>query len=191
MEKQKDIDTFRDGIFALQTRRFGNVAEIMISLLFNLRESRTLAFDRMTKDTNERVEIKFSKVLKKNKDIIRKENVIEQCNKAATLANRALRSDEVDRYLFDCNIQQIKPDIFDILYYGLFFLDCIEIYKMKSSQISKCKEYSKSQHRGNKGEGQFHMNNTTIIDHRKNFFVNKITYEDLYNLFKQHQMDLS
>jgi len=54
METQKTIETFRDGIFALRTRRFGNVAEIMVKLLFDLEESRTLAFDMRTKDTHER-----------------------------------------------------------------------------------------------------------------------------------------
>ena len=33
------IEEFRDGIFALRTRRFGTVAEIMIKRLYDLDES--------------------------------------------------------------------------------------------------------------------------------------------------------
>ena len=46
-----EIREFRDGIFALRTRRFGTVAEIMIKKLYNLDESGTLAFDKKDKIT--------------------------------------------------------------------------------------------------------------------------------------------
>lgn len=35
-----EIREFRDGIFALRTRRFGTVAELMIEALYNLSKSR-------------------------------------------------------------------------------------------------------------------------------------------------------
>lgn len=182
MADTKTIETFRDGIFALRTRRFGNVAEIMIKKLYNLEESKSLAFDKRTKDTHERVEVKFSTVMKKNDDLIREDNVIDQCNKA-NLANRAMRSDEIESYRFDCNIQQIKRKEFDILYYGIFFSDKIEIYKMKTTEILDCEGYSDNQHRGNAGEGQFHINNASIAYHRKNYYEKALTYSELYDLF--------
>ena len=49
-----EIREFRDGIFALRTRRFGTVAEIMIKKLYNLDESGTLAFDKKDKITKNR-----------------------------------------------------------------------------------------------------------------------------------------
>lgn len=41
-----EVLEFRDGIFALRTRRFGTVAEIMIKKLYDFEESGSLAFDK-------------------------------------------------------------------------------------------------------------------------------------------------
>lgn len=176
---QKKINEFRDGIFALRTRRFGTVAEIMIKCLYDLDESGSLAFDKRAKKTNKRIEVKFSTVMKENESKIREDNVIDQCYKA-NLANRAMNSYELGR--FDCNIQQVKRTEFDILYYGLFFADRIEIFMMQSSEIINCPGYSDRQHRGNKGEGQFHLNQDNIKYHRQHHFQRVLTYEELYNL---------
>lgn len=181
MNKER-INEFRDGIFALRTRRFGTVAEIMIKRLYDLDESGSLAFDKKTKDTNKRIEVKFSTVMRENDDKIRDNNVINQCIKA-NLANRAMASNDVNSCNFDCNIQQVKRKEFDVLYYGLFFADAIEIYKMNSDDILNCPGYSDKQHRGNEGEGQFHLNEKNINYHRNHFLKKKLTYAELYELF--------
>lgn len=181
---EKVINEFRDGIFALRTRRFGTVAEIMIKKLYDLDEAGSLAYDKFARDTDERVEVKFSTVMKENDDKIRDDNVIEQCKKA-NLANRAMKSTDVGRYNFDCNIQQVKRREFDVLYYGLFFADTVEIYKMDSTEIQYCPGYSDKQHRGNKGEGQFHLNQDNIEFHREKYLQRILKYDELYNLLKK------
>lgn len=182
---QNVLKTFKEGIFALRTRRFGTVAEIMIAELLNMEQSGSLAFDLKDKETNEKVEVKFSTVMKENDAKISSKNVIEQCMKA-NLGNRMMKSTEVGIEDFDCNIQQIKRTEFDVLYYGLFFEDKIAIFKMSSSDILSCEGYSDFQHRGNEGEGQFHINNNTYDYHMKNWFVRWLTYEELYDLFSQN-----
>lgn len=177
------VEEFRDGIFALRTRRFGTVAEIMIKKLYDLDESGTLAFDKRNRYSKERIEVKFSTVMKENDDKIRETNVIDQCKKA-NVSNRAMKSSEVGKYSFDCNIQQVKRKEFDVLYYGLFFADAIEIYKMSSNEILECPGYSDKQHRGNEGEGQFHLNETNIEYHRKKFLDRVLTYAELYTLLQ-------
>ena len=117
------IEEFRDGIFELRTRRFGTVAEIMVKRLYDLDESGSLAFDKRDRHSKERIEVKFSTVMKENDDRIRDDNVIDQCKKA-NLANRAMKSSETNRYSFDCNIQQVKRKEFDLLYYGLLPYMC-------------------------------------------------------------------
>lgn len=176
------ISEFRDGIFALRTRRFGTVAEIMIAKMFNLLESNSLAFDKKNLE-NQRIEVKFSTVMKENEDTIRESNIIDQCMKA-NLANRAMKSTEINKYRFDCNIQQVKRKEFDILYYGLFFADKIEIFKMNTSDVFDCPGYSDKQHRGNEGEGQFHLNQDNLDYHRAHYYVASLTYEELYNLLR-------
>lgn len=181
--KEKNIEEFRDGIFALRTRRFGTVAEIMIKKLYNLLDSNSLAFDKKN-NKNQRIEVKFSTVMKENDDTIREENVLEQCRKA-NLANRAMASTEVGKERFDCNIQQVKRKEFDILYYGLFFSNKVEIFKMTSEEVLQCPGYSDKQHRGNIGEGQFHLNQENISFHRSRYFVTCLSYEELYDLLMQ------
>lgn len=180
------IEEFRNGIFALRTRRFGQIAEIMIKKLYDFDESNNLAFDKRDRISNDRVEVKFSTVMKKNDDCIRDDNVIEQCKKA-NLANRAMSSLDIEKYHFDCNIQQVKRSEFDVLYYGLFFADRIEIYKMLSTQVFDCPGYSDKQHRGNEGEGQFHLNNSNIAYHRTHFLEEIMDYAQLYELFSKSE----
>lgn len=172
---------FRDGIFALRTRRFGSIAEIMIKKLYDLEDSGKLEYDKFDKNQNKRIEIKFSTVMKANDEKINEFNVIEQCLKA-NLANRAMKFADINTYDFDCNIQQIKCVEFDILYYGLFFADKILVFKMTSDEVLHCQGYCNKQHRNNEGEGQFHINNDTLPYHMRNFYISEMSYKELYDV---------
>ena len=177
-----EIRKFRDCIFSLHTRRFGTIAELMIEALYNFDRSHNQFHDRFDEVGKKRIEIKFSTVMKANSSVITKHNAIAQCL-TANLENRALNSTEMNLYDFDCNIQQVKRFEFDVLYYGLFFADRIAIFKMNSNEILSCLGYSDKQHKGNTGEGQFHLNPSTINYHLQNHFVQWLTYEELYYLF--------
>ncbi|MGP1451536.1 MAG: hypothetical protein ACTTJO_02105 [Metamycoplasmataceae bacterium] len=156
----------------------------MIQKLFVMQWSKNLTFDLKDLEKNKRIEVKFSTVMKTNQSVINSENVIEECINA-NLIERMIKSTDVKKEKFDCNIQQIKPQEFDILYYGLFFKDKIAIFNMNSSDVYECEGYSNHQHRGNKNEGQFHINNVTFDWHINNNFLKWFTYEDLYLLFKK------
>lgn len=180
------IKEFRDGIFALRTRRFGTVAELMIEALYDFTKSRNQFHDRYDAVGNRRIEVKFSTVMKANESKINRENLIDQCKKA-NLENRVLKKAEVLQCNFDCNIQQIKRKEFDVLYYGLFFLDQIDIFKMDTEKILDCYGYSDFQHKGNQGEGQFHLNPATIEYHLKHHFVQSLSYKELYKMFESSE----
>lgn len=176
------VNKFKDGIFSLRTRRFGSVAEIMIKKLFGYFYSETLKYD--LKDSyNKRIEVKFATAIRKNPNTIDENNIIEQCIKANEVANRIIEFKNISNETFDCNIQQIKCSEFDLMYYGVFFYDCVQIYCMTSDQVLNAQGYSNKQHRGNIGEGQFHINNDTIEWHQK-FFIKQLSYKELYNLLK-------
>jgi len=178
------IRNFRDGIFALRTRRFGTVAEIMIKKIHSFKDSKTLAHDLYDHDTSDRIEVKFSTVMKENDSVISQDNVLEQIMSAST-SGRALKDNEIDSYNFDCNIQQIKRHEFDVLYYGLFFAESIYMFSIKSSEIADANiGYSNFQHAGNEGEGQFHINQKNFKYHVENFLLKKISYEDLFEVLK-------
>src|SRR5699024_5759440 len=110
-----EIKEFRDGIFALRTRRFGTVAELTIEALYSFTKSHNQFHDRYDEVGHQRIEIKFSTVMKANEAVINRSNAIDQCKKA-NLGNRALNSTEMYEYDFDCNIQQVKRLEFDVLY---------------------------------------------------------------------------
>lgn len=181
---QDEIKKFRDGIFSLKTRRFGKVAELMIKKYFNLNNSDSIAYDLKMKN-NEKVEVKFSTVLKKCAANINEENIISSVI-ASNIDNRMLTFAKAKELSFDCNIQQIKTKLFKYLYYGCFFEDKIMICKIHSSQIIDDSEiyYCNYQHQGNEGEGQFHINNATLETHLRKYLVCWLTYEELYKMFK-------
>ena len=177
------VNKFRNGIFSLRTRRLGTVAEIMIKKMYGFSEPTSKYHDMKDNNTGERIEVKFSTASKKNTIKIRENNVVNQCLEANELSNRVIASSEVTSEKFDCNIQQIKPAEFDILFYGLFFYDCIQIYKISSDKVRSIKRWSDKQHKNNSGEGQFHITNDTYAHHQE-YFIKQLSYSELYDILK-------
>ena len=94
---------------------------------------------------------------------------------------------EWEQHKFDCNIQQVKRVEFDVLYYGLFFSDFIKIFRIESLDIKENSRggriyYSDFQHKGNEGEGQFHINPNTFQIHLDYYLYKTLTYDELYQL---------
>ena len=177
------IERFKNGIFNFRTRQFGNVAEILIQKLYDLDDSKCLNYDKFDSKNNKRIEIKFSAVREKSKLTITADNIIEQCIDEKN--NQVLNYSELRNKKFDCNIQQVKPSEFDILYYGLFCDDNIYIFKALSQNISSIVGYSNKQHRNSKDEGQFHINNKTLNYHIDNNLDKVISYKEFYNMVKK------
>ena len=171
----------QQAIFGLHTRRFGTVAEIMIKKIIRAESSEQLSFDLFDKFDGSRIECKFSRVQKKAELKITDSNLFKalQCE-----ANRDIMYHEWQDYDWDCNIQQVKKEEFDILFYGVFFKDCILIFKVYSQDIGKEMKYSNKQHRGNTGEGQFHLNRQTFKHHLDYHLFKTLTYGELLEWLK-------
>lgn len=181
-----DGEKLRDGIFALRTRRFGSVAECMVKRLSKFSKGRSLFHDLYDDQLNHRIEVKFSVVQKKAETTITEETVLKCIEESITESPKVAFS-EWHQHKFDCNIQQVKRAEFDVLYYGLFFSDCVKIFRIESQHIKKRSEggqigYSDRQHKGNKGEGQFHITNRNLQFHLDHFYDKTLTYDELYNL---------
>lgn len=179
--KEIDIREFRDGIFSLRTRRFGKVAEILIKKLVKAVGPQNQFHDLYDPRSSNRIEVKFCTVQKKNESSITDDNVIDAILEANS-ANRQVLSTEWQEHDFDCNIQQVKPDEFDVLYYGVFFADRIAIFSMEKHEVESLHHYSDKQHKGNVGEGQFHLNRGTFAYHLKHHFRKWLTYEELLHI---------
>lgn len=181
-----DGDKLRDGIFALRTRRIGSVAECMIMRLLNNSKGRSLFHDLYDDQLNHRIEVKFSVVQKKAETTVTADTVL-RCIEEAVAENRMVAFAEWMKHRFDCNIQQVKRAEFDVLYYGLFFSDCVQIFRIESQEIRENLKggriyYSDFQHKGNIGEGQFHINSQTLQIHLDHYLYKTLSYDELYKL---------
>jgi hypothetical protein len=179
----EEVKQFRDGIFALETRRFGTIGELMVSKLLELRPSGTLAYDLKEKDM--RVECKFCRALQSHPKSIRANNLITEVLNART--EQRLISYHDESATWTVNFAQIKPECFDVLYFGVFFSDAILMFKMPSYMVRDIKGYSDKQHRGNKGEGQFSFKSKDLNEWlSKNIKRWVLDYEQLYQLFQSN-----
>lgn len=181
-----DGEKLREGIFALRTRRVGSVAECMVMRLRKYGKAKSLFHDLFDEQTGQKIEVKFSTVQKKAKQTVTEETVL-QCIEDAISEREPVPFPAWQRTKFDCNIQQVKRREFDILYYGLFFSDCIKIFRIESSRILENSDggeigYSDKQHKGNVGEGQFHITDKTLQIHLDKYFHKTLTYDELYQL---------
>jgi len=173
-------DELRDGIFALNTRKFGSVAEIMIRQLQRLGKARNIFHDLYDEKGKHRVEVKFSTV-RQNLPPIDPDNVLESI-RSATSADRSVPFEDWRSHRFLCNIQQVKRSEFDLLYYGMFFHDCIKIFRITPAEIGPGIRYGDRQHKGNVGEGQFHITEKTLQIHLDGYYHATLTYPQLLDL---------
>ena len=173
------LEQFKSGIFSLGTN-FGELAQLMIKELEKFTPSDGKYFDLLDSN-NQKIEVKFSRAKKKLKPL-KKSNIIELCLNSAS-DSRVLAEADATKITFDCNIQQIKPSEFDVLYYGIFFKDIIVIFKAQSEVVPNMPEYS-IQHKGGT-EYQFHINKSNYADHKKKHFYKELTYSELLDLFEK------
>ena len=135
VELDEDEKKLRDGIFNLETIRFGKIPEIMIKKKYGYSFSNGTTEYDLISDSGEKIEVKFSCVREKEADIT-EENVLSIClDNSEFRTDRKVNSSEYQSAVFDCNIQQVKPDLFNYLYYGLFFEDRVAVFKMSSDDM--------------------------------------------------------
>ena len=166
----------------LNTRKFGDVGEILMSkIIKGLEKSDNLSYDKKLGD--QKGEVKVSRAFTRANPIT-EQNICE-----VLMQDNSVRLIEDKNKLeqrWDCNIQQVKTGCFDILWYGIFFKDMIYVFEIPSETISKDPniQYSDKQHRGNTGEGQFHLKNSNIQHHIDNYLYAKMDYEKLWDLLQ-------
>jgi hypothetical protein len=173
MKKKLDLTQshLREYIFKLKSKQFNSFAQSLIKNNFSHRGTLN-------------IRVNFIKALSPLNKIDSIEQLLFSIVNDAPV-NRMFKSTEWKKYKFDCNIQQIKKKSFDILYYGIFFSDKVQIFKITPELINDAIQYSDKQHKGNIGEGQFHLNNRTYQYHLDNFLEKELTYEQiLANLIK-------
>lgn len=177
------ISVLKRNLATMSPRPFGEkVGEWLIQKLFPELEKRLKnSHDGLLQENI--VEIKVSRAL--NKDL-HKTSVLEQL--IVSQDRILVPFDKNDDFL--CNIQQIKPSLFDTLIYGIFFDDKICIFQIESEVLVSDKKigYIDKQHRGNNGEGQFHIKRHNLNYHLENFLTKVVNYEDVL-IFLENDFD--
>lgn len=186
-ERKEKEKRMIEGIFAFQTRRFGTAAEMIIRKKYGLSEETKDQHHDATDKKGNRIEIKFSRGLKRNDETLTEDNFLDNAI-YSSIHHRALSHDNYHGQPFDSNIQQVKVSEFDELYYGIFFIDKIAVFKIKSEDVKSIEGYSDFQHKGNKGEGQFHLDPNTIDYHMNKHFVEWIEYSEVYEMFSEEDV---
>lgn len=177
-----DALTLKTCIFGLPPRVFGSLTEYIIEQTQRLSARQSQFHDLFENFLELRVEVKFSRVQRQIPKLDTK-NILQSIHDIVN-AERAVSFDERGSTPFDCNIQQVKKAEFDILVYGLFFDDKIIIFQIPSSSIDKSIGYSDKQHKGNQGEGQFHITEKNIDFHLQHFRIGAMDYEELLKILK-------
>ena len=179
----------KKSLCSLPTRRFGEFVEIVTGKLNSLEKSKDSSYDRTHKD--KKIEIKGSRVFNNKNENLNEENILEVLSKdnASTLIADELKS----KNIWNCNIQQIKTDFFDVLHYSLFFENKVYFFQITGDKIKSDKGigYSNKQHRGNEGEGQFHIDSKNIDYHIHSYYYKSITYKEIINLLQNKKINVS
>ena len=156
------------------------MAEIMIKKLKGLGKSKNMFHDLFDTAGGKRIEVKFSRV-GQNLDKLTEHNLLECILKEQGTDRRVKFADWQD-HQFLCNIQQVKRSEFDGLFYGMFFDDCIKIFYIEPKDIDASIGYGDRQHKGNVGEGQFHITEKNLQLHLDRHLVNTLGYQELLEL---------
>lgn len=180
-----DPEAFRQGLFALRTRRFGKVAELLVERLIGAAGPRNQFHDLYDDIQNHRVEVKFSTASEKHVAPISTKNLFTSVAEARE--DRAIAFSDWRSHEFDCNIQQVKPSEFDVLYYGIFFRDSIVIFRLEARDLAtdKAIHFSDKQHKGNRGEGQFHLNARSLEHHLAAYHYATMNYAEFIALLSE------
>jgi hypothetical protein len=190
---------FIRGLFSLRTRRFGTIAEILVRNLIGAEPSRSKYFDLRAND--QRVEVKFSLVLRKNDAVIDAGDIVLaviDAGRAPPLEERSFPFAEWRQHRFSCSINQIKPAEADEFYYCLAFSDCVVLFKAPSEAFRRpagtdegvaatIPNYCARQHKNSVGEGQFDINARNLQYHMDSFLFQSLTYPEVIQLLSCRQ----
>lgn len=179
-----DAHKLRNVLPTLSNRQFGTIMEAVVQKLGKFEESKDKHHDLYDPTNGERIEVKFSRAIKKSPLTLTKDTIVEFIEQMSVEQIFVSWNDRKIESRYDCNIQHVKRAEFDLLYYGIFFSDCVAIYCVNSVDIDSRINFSDKQQKGGTGEGQFHISYQTIEKHEP-FLIQNLSYESLLAILKE------
>ena len=183
-------ERFRDGIMRLNGHQFGRVGEVVVETLMGYTPSGVPEFDLL--DTNgQMVEVKTAKVQEGSKKRVNVGNFYDVAMNYARWERLITQQRAVDgEATFACNIQRIKPNLFDRLVYLLFFKDLVEIFAIDGDDLDPDNPdlgYSSEPSGIGLEEGYLRINGKTYGYHNSNHLVQSVSYGDLMKVAKANK----
>jgi hypothetical protein len=173
----QELDIIKLNIRQMAPRPFGEklCETAMRNFIEGLGKSDNISYDGSL--DGKRVEMKFSRVIPEKKKGLDLLTELKSHNSLSFVDSKTNDN-------FTCNIQQVKPGCFDTLIYGLLFDDKIYVFKITSDELNSDPgvKYSDRQHRGNVGEGQFHINRKRLQHHIDNYLYAEIDWNKFITL---------
>ncbi len=181
----------RDGIFLAASRTYGEqYIEPLIRSHFNLSEPKGNDYDAIDR-SGKKFEIKASKVLKQTGNMDKKKSIVDRIifENDNLPTNRLVSFHNSGKSDYGANIQNVKRDHFEELFYVLLFEDCMKVFKVHHSKISSIPNWSDKHGRYDQlgKSGQFAVNKSNIEWHLEKCLVETFTYKyatEVYNKIK-------
>lgn len=183
------VEQFRDGIFRSASRTYGEqYIEPILRKYYGWDESKGGANDAVGNE-GQLIEIKASKVLlstEKKQNISLVDRIISENHN--DVINRLVSFDDCYEAEYYANMQNVKRDHFDELYYVMLFEDCLKIFVSKKEDISSIPNWSDKHGRYDEHgkSGQFAIKKANISWHIENNLKTTLTWDEVYNIAKEN-----
>jgi hypothetical protein len=174
-------EKIKNTIIGIAPKKLGNLVEDIIRQQF--------CFEKVNKNTEydackelRRIEIKSSRALEEIADT---DN--DYFSYLVSYSRSLIKIEDLKTKTYVCNIQQVKPKLFDDLYYTLVVNEGILVFKMTKKEIKNDKKiaFSGKQHRGNIGEGQFHIKKANIQHHMDTYHIKTLLWSDIFKTLEK------
>lgn len=177
-----NFNNFKNGLLALNTRRFGIVNSLIVQEYCDLVANSDKHCDAYNPTNGHNIEIAGSRAYSKNDISINSKNLVKVCCDPKSKPT-LVKEQDADKSIWSCHIQQLRTSHFDDLIFSLFFEDKIKIFLVPKNGLMKLPNFSRKQHLGGKNEGQLAISNWNYDYFKDNFEIYSLSYREVYEAF--------
>lgn len=176
------------GLVSMPPARRGAVGELIIGKLCGFEKTTINRWhDLYDAKNQQRIEVKASAITEVYGEPLSCDNVIESITRSGKekMVEKMVPYAKRHNHFFSKNMNQVKPDEFDVLHYVLFFLDCILLFKLSAYSVVNDDrfQYHDKQHKGGTGEGYFNVNSKNLSYHINEYLYHCMSYQEFRDLF--------
>lgn len=179
----------RNGLFLASSRTYAEqYVEPFIRFELGLTSPESNDHDGVDK-MGIKYEIKASKVLSPTYNLDKSKSIYERIMFENTNLeiNRLVSFSHAETAEYGANIQNVKRDHFKFLIYVLLFEDCIKVFKIENSHISKIPNWSDKHGRYDQlgKSGQFPINKGNIDWHISKYLTHTFNYDHIASVTQE------